>query len=155
MNKKKSKKYWMEKYSSLLKSLNKKKVNIMANKLIKKSSSVKSSMIVRSKKKKVKCNITLEQIRQLIYEVYGTKCKYDKQRTIDYHNMVFDHIIPISKGGETTLKNIQIISKTSNTMKGSLSEQDFYRLLKWLDKLDEPLKKYVKTRLANGKFGSL
>jgi 5-methylcytosine-specific restriction endonuclease McrA len=83
-------------------------------------------------------------------ECYGKPCKYDSNRIVLYNNMIFDHLIPISKGGESTKNNIQIISRFSNNIKGSLDEKSFLILLKWLNTVEPELKKDISIRLAHG-----
>ena len=148
--KKTERQIWFNKFKILLKKYHKRNIDKIAQKLTDKGPSIKNSMVTRSKKYNVECNITVDQIRQLIYNHYGKPCKYDKNRILDYKNMVFDHIIPISSGGKSIKENIQIISRFSNNMKGSLSEKQFYMLLEWLDSIDEETKKDISIRLANG-----
>jgi 5-methylcytosine-specific restriction endonuclease McrA len=64
--------------------------------------------------------------------------------------MVVDHIIPISRQGSSNIDNLQVICKTSNGVKGSLSEDNLQLLLEWLDSVPEDLKKDILTRLARG-----
>jgi len=106
-------------------------------------------MVQRSKKKGIDCDITLEEIRQLIYESYGKTCRYCN-KILNINTMVFHHIIPVSKGGATTKDNIQIICKTSNTMKGSLNEDHFQLLLDWLETIPAEVKKDISIRLSRG-----
>ena len=118
-------------------------------KLMKRLTTLKSSLVTRSRKYGVECTVTLDELCQLAYDAYGTECKYSG-RILTVANMVFDHIHPISKGGSSNLDNLQVISKFSNTMKGSLEEHDFLILLSWLDELPEELRKDVSIRLARG-----
>jgi len=120
-----------------------------AKKLMRRLTTLKSSLVTRSRKYGVECNVTLDELCQLAYDAYGTECKYTG-RTLTSANMVFDHIHPISKGGSSNVENLQVISKFANTMKGSLEEHDFLILLSWLDELPEELRKDVSIRLARG-----
>ena len=90
-----------------------------------------------------------KRIRQLIYDFYGQKCKYC-DKILNINTFVFDHIIPISKGGSSNKDNIQLICKTSNGMKGSLSEHHFQMVLDWLETVPEEIKKDISVRLARG-----
>lgn len=148
--KKKEYEIWFNKLKPVVEKSHKRNIDKIVHRLLKKSETVKYSMYQRSKKNGVKCDITVDELRELILEYYGKPCKYDKNRIINIKNMVFDHIIPMSKGGETTKSNIQIISKFSNNVKGSLIEKDLFILIKWLDTLEPELKKDISIRLAHG-----
>lgn len=134
----------------MLRKHHKRNIEKMAKRLNKKVVSARGSMVTRSAKYGVECNVTVEELRELTMKFYGTRCKYDKTRVLTINNLVYDHIVPISKGGTSNLDNIQIISRTSNNLKGSLSETDLYILLEWLDTVSEELRKDIKIRLAHG-----
>jgi 5-methylcytosine-specific restriction endonuclease McrA len=140
---------WQLKFEEKLRLFHRKNIPALAKKFLKRIDGVKGSMTTRSKKYEVACNITLEELRTMAYEAYGTPCKYSG-RILKYNNMVYDHIIPISKGGTSNRDNLQIISKFSNSIKGSLTESHFYMLLEWLDTVPEELKKDISIRLAHG-----
>lgn len=141
---------WEQKFIDKLRTVHKRNIEKKAKRVLKRVDSVKNGMVARSKKYEVECTITVEDLRQLAYDAYGTPCKYSG-RILNIDNMVFDHIVPISKGGASTKENIQVISKFSNSMKGSLLEENFFILLKWLDTVDEELRKDISIRLAGGK----
>ena len=142
---------WIEKFKTMLAKYHKRNIDKIANKLFKKSLTIKYSMTSRSKKHNVRCDITFNDLRELILKYYGKPCKYDSGRQVTHKNMVFDHIVPISRGGESTKSNLQIISKFSNKIKGSLDEESLYIFLDWLDSIDPELKKNITIRLAGGK----
>ena len=140
---------WEEKYLEKLKTVHKRNVAVKAKRLLKRTTTVLTGMTARSKKQEVECSITLEDIRELAYEAYGTHCRYSG-RLLTIDNMVFDHIVPISRGGASSRENIQVISKFSNNMKGSLDEENFLILLAWLKTVPEELAKDISIRLAKG-----
>lgn len=45
-------------------------------------------------------------------------------------NMSPDHIIPFSKGGKNVIENIQLVDKTINFMKSSISQDKFLEIIK-------------------------
>jgi len=54
-------------------------------------------------------------------------------RPIDFHKpetYEYDHIQPLSRGGENTLSNLQILCPEANQAKGSLTDQEFIELCK-------------------------
>jgi 5-methylcytosine-specific restriction endonuclease McrA len=140
---------WQEKFLEKIKLCHKRNLNKVVNKILKRADSTKIALVTRSKKHGVECNITVEEIRQLIHDFYGQKCKYC-DKILNINTLVFDHIVPISKGGSSNIDNIQIICKTSNGMKGSLSEENFQIVLDWLETVPEEIKKDISVRLARG-----
>jgi hypothetical protein len=144
------KKLWEQKFAEKLSRFHTRNIPALAKKFLKRVDAVKGSMVTRSKKYGVECNITLEELRELAYEAYGTPCKYDGARILKHDTMVFDHRIPLSKGGTSNKDNIQCISKFSNNLKGSLGEEHLFLLLTWLDTVPPELAKDIKIRLAHG-----
>lgn len=148
--KKTTRKLWLEKFEQKAGEVHKRKLDKFAQKIENRCSSWKNSLVARSKKANVECEVTTEELRQLMYDNYGTSCKYCG-RILDINNLVIDHIIPLSKGGSSNIENLQVICKTSNSMKGSLDEQNFQLLLEWLDKeAPEELKIDLSIRLSRG-----
>jgi 5-methylcytosine-specific restriction endonuclease McrA len=143
------KKEWKDKFVEKAGTVHKRSLNRFADRMLKRTSSWKSSLSTRSKKNDVECLVTLDELRQLMYDAYGTKCRYC-HKTLDINNLVIDHITPISKKGTSNIDNLQVICKTSNSMKGSLNEDDFGILLEWLDSAPEQLSKDISIRLSRG-----
>ncbi len=147
--KKTERQLWMDKFLQKASEVHKRNLDRFAHKMLSKCDSWKNGLVSRSKKCGVECNITVEELRQLIFDNYGKSCKYCGKR-LDVNTIVIDHIIPISKGGTSNKENLQIICSTSNSMKGSLDEVHFQMLLNWLDTAPEELKKDVSIRLSRG-----
>jgi hypothetical protein len=140
---------WQERFLEKIKLCHKRNLNKVVNKILKRIDSTKVALVARSKKHNVECNITVEELRELVYNFYGQKCKYC-DKILNINTFVFDHIIPISKGGSSNIDNIQLICKTSNGMKGSLSEEHFQIVLDWLKTVPEEIRKDISVRLARG-----
>lgn len=149
VKKKTERQLWMEKFLEKASTVHKRNLDKFAKKMLSKCDSWKNGLVSRSKKYNVECNVTVAELRQLLYDFYGTTCKYCSKR-LDVNTLVIDHIIPISKGGTSNIDNLQIICSTSNSMKGSLDESNFKMLLDWLDTAPEELKKDVSIRLSRG-----
>lgn len=141
---------WEQKFIDRLKTVHKRNIEIKAKKLMRKTYTAMNSMNKRSLDHGVECSITLDEIREMTFLAYGTECPYSG-RQLTLENIVYDHILPISKGGPSTKDNIQIISRFANNMKGSLLEEDFLILLNWLKQLPENLSTEVAFRLAGGR----
>ncbi len=141
---------WELKFIELLKTVHKRNIAVKAKRLLKKIDAAKNSMATRSRKYNVECTITADELRNLVMLSYGKPCKFSG-RILTIDNMVFDHIIPISRGGTSNIDNIQILSKFSNNMKGSLLEENFHILLDWLKTVPEDLRNDISIRLAGGK----
>lgn len=140
---------WEQKFNGKLKKQHKHFAKKVFHRLMKKSATLKSSLKKRSKEYEVECNITLEEVRNLFYDSYGRKCRYCSDKML-VSNMVCDHIYPISMGGGSTCKNLQIICKRCNTRKGSLTDKEYKSILRFLKSKSENMRKYVLRKLAKG-----
>ena len=119
------------------------------HRLMKKSSTLRSSLKKRSREYNVVFEISLDVIRDKFYRAYGKQCKYCNCK-LTIKNMVCDHIKPISNGGNSTPINLQMICKRCNIRKGHLSHSDFVKLLRWLSKQSDTLKAYVLRKMSKG-----
>ena len=140
---------WERKFMPKLLSLHGNHAKKIFHRLMKKSSTLKSSLKRRSKEYEVKFDISLTQIRNMLYKCYGKKCRYCGV-CLDVRNIVCDHIHPLSMGGDSTTRNLQMICKSCNTKKGPLTHNMYFKLLKWLGRQQEELRKYVLRKLAKG-----
>ena len=68
-------------------------------------------------------------LRRRIIERDGLYCVYcdDDLRDAEIH---MDHVIPESRGGETSYSNLQVTCRKCNLAKGTLSEDDFTQRLR-------------------------
>ena len=118
-------------------------------KLLRKMSVLKSSLKRRSIDADVKFQIELPELKKMFLKTYGGECNYCS-KILTYRNIACDHIIPLSKGGDSVIENLQLICKTCNTRKGPLDEKDFSMLLQLVIELPEEISKYVLRKLAKG-----
>ena len=129
-------KTWEEKFYKKLYKRHKQNTKKVFHKLMKKSSTLRSSLKRRSKEYEVKFEISLDDIRRLFLRSYGRKCRYCDYN-LDIYNIVCDHVYPISMGGSSDVANLQIICKRCNTRKGNLTNKEFKKFNKLLDKTRE------------------
>jgi len=68
-------------------------------------------------------------LRRRVIERDGLYCVYcdDDLRDAEIH---MDHVIPESRGGETSYNNLQVTCRKCNLAKGTLSEDDFTQRLR-------------------------
>jgi len=142
-------KTWEEKFHNKLYKKHKQNTKKVFHKLMKKSSTLRSSLKRRSKEYEVDFKISLDEIRGLFLRCYGRKCRYC-DNTLDIYNIVCDHTYPISMGGSSDITNLQIICGRCNTRKGNLTNKEFQDLLRWLSRQTDNLKVYVLRKLAKG-----
>lgn len=140
---------WKLLFLEKLVTCHKRNLDRMVAKLLAKSSNVLSSMKSRSQKVGVKFELTVEEVRMMLYDAYGSPCKYCGRQLV-LKNMVFDHTIPISHGGESIRSNLQIVCRPCNSVKGSLTEEELKMLLDWLETVPANLKRNILIRLARG-----
>lgn len=141
---------WSNKFAKKLITIHKQFTKQTVVRLLKRIDRAIPAIQLRSKKVGVECKLTLNQLRTLIYNNYGSPCKFCG-RPLVINNFVLDHIVPISRGGSSNLDNLQLICKSCNTRKGSLDEGDYYKLLEWLETMPEYFRKNVLARLAGGR----
>ena len=118
---------------------------------MKKSSTLRTTLKRRSKEYEVEFNISLTEVRTLLYKSYGRKCRYCNTILL-VNNMACDHVHPLSLGGNSTPANLQMICMRCNTRKGPLTDKEFGKLLKWLSKQNLALAKYVLRKLSSRDF---
>ena len=118
-------------------------------KLLRKISALKSSLKRRALESGTKFDIELNQLKQMFLDIYGNDCKYCDKK-LNYRNIACDHVIPLTKGGDSLVENLQLICRTCNTRKGPLDEQDFSLLVDLVMELPEELSTYVMRKLAKG-----
>ena len=117
------------------------------HRLMKKSSTLRSSLKRRSKEYEVEFDISLTEIRELLLKCYNRHCRYCNLH-LDVSNIVCDHIVPLSMGGGSIPNNLHIVCGRCNTRKGPLTHKDYQDLLKSLGNLSEDTVKYVLRKLA-------
>ena len=117
------------------------------HRMMKKSSTLKSSLKRRSREYEVEFKVSLTELRKLLYKSYGKQCIYCNEMLV-VSNMACDHIIPLSMGGGSIIKNLHIVCGRCNTRKGPLTHKDYTELLKSLGNLSEDVLKYVLRKLA-------
>ena len=142
---------WEQKFSRKLKRYHKQFAKKVFHRLMKKSSTLRTTLKRRSKEYEVKFEISLEEVRNLLYKSYGRKCRYCDTKLL-VNNMACDHIHPLSLGGDSTLPNLQMICMRCNTRKGPLTDKLFKKILNWLNNQDIDLKKYVLRKLSSRDF---
>ena len=138
---------WEKLYMKQLFPIHKNHSKKIFHRMMKKSSTLKSSLKRRSKEYEVEFKVSLTELRQLLYKSYGKPCVYCNE-TLVVSNMACDHIIPLSMGGGSTSKNLHIVCGRCNTRKGPLTHKDYESFLKSISKLNEDVVKYVLRKLA-------
>tara|TARA_R100000808_G_scaffold24794_1_gene58391 strand:+ start:1645 stop:2157 length:513 start_codon:yes stop_codon:yes gene_type:complete len=145
--KSRSPKEWEVKFMRKLRPTHGTHAKRMFHRLMKKSSTLKSSLKKRSKEYEVKFSISLTEIREMLYFAYNKPCKYCKKK-LDVTNMVCDHKHPISSGGGSYKSNLQMICASCNTKKGPLTDKEYKTFINWVEKQDDRVKDYILRKLA-------
>ena len=140
-------KFWEDKFFPKLRKHHGNRTKGVFHRLMKKSSTLRTSLKRRSKEYEVIFDISLKEIRELIYAQYGKQCKYCKD-ILSIRNMVCDHNIPLSHGGESVKNNLQMICARCNTRKGPLTDKAYSKLLAWLKRQNKNTRNYILRKLA-------
>jgi 5-methylcytosine-specific restriction endonuclease McrA len=139
--------FWEEKFLPILKTMHGNHAQGIFHRIMKKSSTLRSTLKRRSKEYEVIFDISLSEIRGLLLGAYGDKCKYCND-VLDVRNMVCDHMVPLSNGGESTTKNLEMICKRCNTRKGPLTTKEYSNVVSWLSTQKEWVRNYINRKLA-------
>ena len=145
--KSRSPKEWEVKFMRKLRPTHGTHAKRMFHRLMRKSSTLKSSLKKRSKEYEVKFSISLTEIREMLYSAYNKPCKYCKKK-LDVTNMVCDHKHPISSGGGSYKSNLQMICTSCNTKKGPLTDKEYKTFINWVKTQDDRVKDYILRKLA-------
>lgn len=106
-----------------------------------------SSCKCRDKKYGRDTHITVGMLRELAKTVIGTLCPYCGT-VIDHKNISMDHIVPLSRGGNSEIENTQLICITCNKQKDKLFDYEFKELKKLIDSFSDESKKYINKKLS-------
>ena len=142
---------WEDKFRNKLRKHHKHFAKKVFHRLMKKSSTLRTTLKRRSKEYEVEFNISLTEVRTLLYKSYGRKCRYCNTILL-VNNMACDHVHPLSLGGNSTPANLQMICMRCNTRKGPLTDKEFSKILRWLSKQNLALAKYVLRKLSSRDF---
>jgi len=140
-------KFWEEKFLPKLKKHHGNRSKGVFHRLMKKSSTLRTSLKRRSKEYEVLFDISLREIRELIHSEYGRRCRYCSN-ILKVNNMVCDHSTPLSHGGESVLSNLQMICARCNTRKGPLTHKAYSKLLAWLKRQNQNTRDYILRKMA-------
>lgn len=75
----------------------------------------------------------------------GVECRYCKEY-LTVKTVSCDHGVPLSRGGADDLTNIDLICLSCNMMKGSLTREEFTKLMAFLE-TEPDIAKILRTRL--------
>jgi len=117
------------------------------HRLMKKSSTLRSTLKRRSREYEVEFNIALADIRKLFLSSYGSPCQYCSG-ILDIRTMVCDHVVPLSCGGPSTTENVEMICRRCNTRKGPLTSEEYQMVVQWLNNKPEHVRSYVFRKLS-------
>jgi 5-methylcytosine-specific restriction endonuclease McrA len=138
---------WESEFLPILKSLHGNHAQRIFHRVMKKSSTLRSTLKRRSKEYEVVFKISLPEIRRLLLRAYGSKCKYCRN-ILDVRNMVCDHMVPLSNGGDSTPENLEMICKRCNTRKGPLTTKEYQGVVLWLSTQEKWVRGYINRKLA-------
>jgi len=138
---------WQTKFQKKLQTLHGNHWRNVFHRLMKKSSTLKTTLKRRSKEYEVEFCMSLKEIRDILLKEYGRKCRYCVNK-LNINNMVCDHIIPLSLGGNSTATNLQMICDRCNRRKGPLTHAQYSKLLNFLSRLAKPAQDYILRKLS-------
>ena len=141
-------KRWQDKFMPVLIKKHGNHAKRIFHRLMKKSSTLRSTLKRRSKEYEVVFDISLPTIRNLLLRHYSKQCIYC-DNILDVSNMVCDHIVPISSGGPSISQNLEMICKRCNIRKGPLTGREYRIFITFLEKQPKHVLEYVFRKLAS------
>ena len=141
-------KRWQDKFMPVLIKKHGNHAKRIFHRLMKKSSTLRSTLKRRSKEYEVVFDISLPTIRNLLLRHYSKQCIYC-DNILDVSNMVCDHIVPISSGGPSISQNLEMICKRCNIRKGPLTGREYRIFIEFLEKQPKHVQEYVFRKLAS------
>lgn len=130
-----------------IKASHKRKPLVIYGRVNKRITYLMSNMKARTEKVGKTMIVTKNDIFDLVSAEYGMACKYC-QTQLTYKNYVCDHILPLSRGGESEKENLQIICKTCNTQKGPMFEDEYLALIALINTFTKESRIYAKRKLS-------
>ena len=140
-------KYWLDKFMPVLSKRHGTHAKRIFHRLMKKSSTLRSTLKRRSKEYEVVFKISLPEVRNLLLHAYSKQCIYC-DNILDVSNMVCDHIVPLSSGGPSISQNLEMICKRCNIRKGPLTGREYRIFIEFLDNQPKHVQEYVYRNLA-------
>ena len=140
-------KRWQDKFMPVLRKRHGTHAKRIFHRLMKKSSTLRSTLKRRSKEYEVIFNISLPTIRNMLLRHYSKQCIYC-DNILDVSNMVCDHIVPLSSGGPSISQNLEMICKRCNIRKGPLTGREYRIFIEFLEKQPKHVQDYVFRKLS-------
>ena len=139
--------FWLDKFMPVLSKRHGTHAKRIFHRLMKKSSTLRSTLKRRSKEYEVVFKISLPTVRELLLRAYSKPCIYCNA-VLDVSNMVCDHIVPLSSGGPSISQNLEMICKRCNIRKGPLTGREYRILIEFLDNQPKHVQDYVFRKLS-------
>lgn len=98
---------------------------------------------------RAKHDFSLDHFRRRVEVAIGKPCRYCKEE-IKAKTFSPDHRIPLSRGGEATARNIDIVCLKCNHAKGMLTDEEYSALLDLIRPWDVAAQNDVRGRLRLG-----
>jgi len=101
----------------------------------------------RTKKAGKETTFKTADIRVKVADALGSLCPYCGEK-ITHKNFSLDHILPLARGGESDLDNIEIICLTCNKQKDKMLKDEFVKLKNLIKELTPESQRYVNSQLS-------
>lgn len=109
----------------------------------------RSNAALKLMNKRAKHNITLTQFRKLIEDSLGRLCRFCNE-PLKEKTFSPDHKVPLSRGGEPKLSNIEIICLKCNHGKGALTDGEYHSVISLISLWDPKAQNDLLSRLRLG-----